>query len=117
LTNNGHVCPDLITGQWDLKVMGNFTQTETGNLNVDIASASNYGRVQVDGDGKLSGVLFVSLPTSYSPTVGQTFPNIISASGGLTANFSQIIAYPPNVTWQANQNGSSLSLQVVSVSN
>jgi autotransporter-associated beta strand protein len=114
LINNGHVCPDLVSGPWNLQVNGNFTQTATGNVNVDIGSVSNYGQIQVNGAATLNGVLHVSLQDTCTPAIGQIFPNIITAGGGLTGTFSQIIPYPPNVTWQANYHGNSVSLQVVS---
>ncbi|MGA2404533.1 MAG: metallophosphoesterase family protein [Syntrophobacteraceae bacterium] len=116
LANNGCVCPDLITGPWNLNVNGNFTQTATGSFNVDITSATNYGYMQVNGAANLSGGLYVSMPTSYSPTVGQIFSNVITAANGLTGTFGQIISNPPNIIWQANQTSNSLSLQVLQVS-
>jgi hypothetical protein len=99
-----------------LNVNGNFTQTATGSFNVDITSATNYGYMQVNGAANLSGGLYVSMPTSYSPTVGQIFSNVITAANGLTGTFGQIISNPPNIIWQANQTSNSLSLQVLQVS-
>jgi len=114
LTNNGHVCPDLVTVPWNLQVNGNFTQSAMGNINVDIASASTYGQMQINGAANLSGDIFVSLQNGYTPAVGQLFPNIITANGGLIGTFNpNIISYPPNVTWQAVYTGNSVSLQVV----
>lgn len=116
VTNAGLICPDLMTGPWDLTVTGNYAQTTTGSLNLDIASASTYGRVHVDGDVTLDGALFVSMPSGYPATVGQTFPNVITAGGSLTGNFSRIVVSPPDTALQTTQNGNSLSLEVVSAS-
>lgn len=118
LTNSGYFCPDLVTGPWSLKVTGGFTQTATGNLNVDIASALNYGRIPVKGTANLSGDLYVTLQFGYCPAVNQSLP-IITADGGLTGTFDHIIPVgylPPNLTWKPIYTGNSFSLQLVPVS-
>jgi autotransporter-associated beta strand protein len=115
LVNNGYACPDLIPGPWNLQVTGDFTQTEGGNFNVDIASASNYGSMQVAGNLNLDGYLYVTLQNEFTPAVGQTF-TIITYSGSLNGAFnSKIIANPSNVGWSVDYNDNKVTLTVQSV--
>ena len=118
VTNNGYVCPDLVTGPWTLKVTGGFTQTATGNLNVDIGSAAKFGSMQVTGPVNLGGDLHVSLQGGYAPSDNQTFSNVITAGGGLTGTFDRIIGNGSlNTTWVPIYTANSLSLRAVVTSN
>jgi autotransporter-associated beta strand protein len=114
LVNHGYANPDLVTGPWNLQVTGDFTQTAGGKFDVDIASASNYGCMQVAGDVNLDGDLYVSLQNMYFPAVGQTF-TIITHGGGLKGTFSNVIGSPPNVTWSVDYNENKVNLTVLNV--
>lgn len=97
LTNSGEVSPGLSSGPWNLGVTGDYAQSATGTLTVNIASATDYGQLQVTGSpgaANLNGVVSVALQNDYEPVAHQVFPNIITASGSLTGRFSQIIVTP-----------------------
>lgn len=115
LINDGYVSPDLITGPWSLNVAGDFRQNASGNFNVDMLTSTTYGQMNVSGAANLSGALYISFQASFSPQAGQTFPNIITASGGVTGTFSNIICpeMPQKLQWTAIYNGNSVSLQAV----
>jgi hypothetical protein len=118
LTNNGNVSPGFYTGPWNLNVTGSYAQTTAGGLDVEIATATNYGQIQVTGSpgsANLSGIVYVTLQNDYIPAPNQVFPNIITASGGLTGTFSQI-ANPmitPGLYWQPIYTANSFSLKAV----
>lgn len=115
LVNNGYACPDLIPGPWNLQVTGDFTQSATGTFNVDISSGSNYGLMQVNGVANLAGNLSVTLQNEFYPAVNQSF-TIINASGGLQGTFNPIImANPPNVTWDVEYTGNTVTVKAVKV--
>jgi autotransporter-associated beta strand protein len=118
LTNGGEVSPGLSTGPWNLGVTGSYAQTAAGTLNVNIASATEYGQLQVTsspGAANLNGVVSVDLQNDFIPAANQIFPNIITASGGLSGTFSQIIVAPetPNLSWQPIYGANSFGLKAV----
>ena len=118
LTNNGNVSPGLYDGPWNLGVTDGYTQAATGTLTVNIGSATDYGRLQITGTpgaAQLNGIVSVALQNDYEPVAYQLFPNIITASGGLTGTFSQIIVTPqtPNLNWRPVYTANSFGLQAV----
>ena len=118
LTNNGNVSPGLYTGPWNLGVTGSYAQTAAGTLKVNIASATEYGQLQITGTpgtANLNGVVSVDLQNDFIPAANQVFPNIITASGGLSGTFSQIIVTPdtPTLSWQPIYTANSFGLKAV----
>ena len=69
LTNSAIVAPGNSPGT--LHVGGNYTQTDTGTLRIEIASADNLDHLDVGNKAKLDGDLDVSLLGSYRPKRGQ----------------------------------------------
>jgi autotransporter-associated beta strand protein len=118
LTNNGNVCPGFYTGPWILDVTGNYAQTAAGTFKVNIGSATEYGHLQITGTlgtATLNGVVSIDLQNDFIPAANQVFPNIITASGGLSGTFSKIIVAPstPNLSWQPIYTANSFSLKAV----
>jgi autotransporter-associated beta strand protein len=118
LTNNGNVSPGLYTGPWILGVNGNYAQTAAGTFQVKIGSASEYSQLQITGTpgtATLNGVLSIDMQNDYVPANNQVFPNIITASGGLSGTFSQIVvaSEAPNLSWQPIYTANSFSLKAV----
>jgi autotransporter-associated beta strand protein len=118
LTNNGNVCPGLYTGPWILNVSGNYAQSAAGTFKVNIGSATEYGHLQITGTpgtATLNGVLSIDMQNDYVPANNQVFPNIITASGGLSGTFSQIVvaSEAPNLSWQPIYGANSFGLKAV----
>jgi len=118
LTNNGNVSPGFYSGPWNLSVTGSYAQTAPGTLNVNIASATEYGQLQITGTpgtATLNGVLSIDLQNDFIPAADQVFPNIITASGGLNGIFSRIIVTPstPNLSWLPVYTANSFGLRAV----
>ena len=118
LTNNGNVSPGFYTGPWILGVTGNYAQTAAGTFKVNIGSATEYGQLQITGTpgtATLNGVLSIDMQNDYVPAANQVFPNIITASGGLSGTFSQIVvaSEAPNLSWQPIYGANSFGLKAV----
>lgn len=118
LTNNGNVCPGLYSGPWILNVTGNYAQSAAGTFKVNIGSATEYGQLQITGapgTATLNGVLSIDVQNDYVPAANQVFPNIITASGGLSGTFSQIVvaSEAPNLSWQPIYGANSFGLKAV----
>jgi hypothetical protein len=118
LTNNGGVSPGFYNGPWNLGVTGSYAQTAAGTLSVNIASATEYGQLQITGSpgaANLNGIVSVDLQNDFIPAANQVYPNIITASGGLSGTFSRIIVTPdtPTLSWQPIYTANSFGLQAV----
>ena len=71
-----------------LTIGGNYTQTATGTLFVQIASSTVYDRLVIGGTATLGGTLQVSFLNGYTPTKGETFKYI--TAGFVTGAFTNI---------------------------
>ncbi len=71
LTNNGTLGPGTSVGT--LNISGNYAQSSGGKLQVELASPTNFDRLQVNGNAALAGTLEVSLINGYMPAVGDSF--------------------------------------------
>jgi hypothetical protein len=85
ITINGNVVNDgqSIAGAGGrLSVAGNFTQTTTGQLDVELGgvTTSNFGRLQVSAAVNLAGTLNVVLVGGFVPASGNTFEVITFGS-------------------------------------
>ena len=98
LANGGSVKPGDAPGI--MTVNGNYSQTASGTLVEQIASASNYASLLVGGTASLNGTLAPVLLGGYIPAVNQVFPGVITASGGVTGAFSSVANSTPILGWQ-----------------
>ena len=69
-----------------------FVQTATGTFRIDLQgiAASQFDRLQIDNQAQLAGSLDLVLGDGYVPVLGDML-NIISAAGGVTGTFSNVI--------------------------
>ncbi|MDD5643448.1 MAG: autotransporter domain-containing protein, partial [Syntrophales bacterium] len=112
LVNAGTVSPGQSPGK--LSINGSYTQTATGTYQAEIASTSVYDQIDVTGSpgtANLNGALAVSLLGGYRPLGNQVF-SIITATGGITGTFSNIINQQIGLTllWQLRYNTNSVDL-------
>ena len=94
LTNNGTVSPGNSPGT--INVTGNYVQSATGTLLIEIASASSFDHLVVTGSAALAGTLQVNTLGGYNP-VGQSYTFLNAASvtgtfGTFTTNFTTAAA-------------------------
>ena len=86
VTNQGIVSPGNSPGT--LTIGGNYTQTATGTLLIQIASPTYYDRLVVGGTAALGGTLQVSFLSGYKPKKGDTFQYLTAAY--ISGTFSNI---------------------------
>ncbi|HET6884554.1 MAG TPA: hypothetical protein VFI31_30650, partial [Pirellulales bacterium] len=91
LSNAGTVNPGTVGGAGTLNVTGNYTQTSTGTLAVDIGGTTvgtQYDRLAIGGTASMSGSFNSRLVNGFSPSGGQSFTPLTygSFSGGYSAN-------------------------------
>ena len=90
VANRGTVFPGSSIGV--LTITGNYTQSATGLLNIEITPAATpgvgYDQLLVSGSARLAGSLGVAVD-SGSYTVGTKY-DILHADGGVSGTFSQV---------------------------
>jgi autotransporter-associated beta strand protein len=77
LVNNGTVSPGTSPGT--INVAGNYTQSSSGKLIIEIASASSFDRLLITGTASLAGTLQVDTLGGYNP-IGQSFTFLTASS-------------------------------------
>lgn len=70
LTNNGTVSPGTSPGT--INVTGNYTQSSTGLLFIEVASAASFDRLIMTGTAALAGTLQYAILGGFNP-LGQSF--------------------------------------------
>ena len=86
--NGGTVSPGGDGAIGTLTIHGNYTQTSSGTLNIDLASASSFDRLLIDVAASLAGALHVNLINGFMPSHNQTFT--IMTFGSHTGNFTSV---------------------------
>lgn len=86
LVNHGTVSPGISPGT--ITVSGNYTQSATGKLVIELASATSFDQLVISGTATLAGGLQVDVIGGYVP-VGQSFP-VLTAAGGVTGTFGTL---------------------------
>ncbi len=76
-------------------ISGDYTQTTTGRLDVDIAGPGNMERdiYETSGDVALAGEIVVTLADGYMPMPGETF-EVFTSNGMLTGAFDSVTGEP-----------------------
>lgn len=84
LVNEGTVAPGHSPGT--LTVNGNYRQTSSGSLVMEVASNTTFDRLRVTGTATLGGAL-VMQGLGYTPTAGETYPLV--QAGSVNGTFAQ----------------------------
>jgi hypothetical protein len=117
--NSSSISPGLPTGELD--IAGNYQQTATGVLNIDIGGYSggtNFDLITVaagggGGNAALNGTLNVSLTNGFSPTNGATFTFL---KAGSRAGSFTTFNYPSNdIGMQLNLDATSATIKVTNL--
>jgi hypothetical protein len=112
VTNEGTVAPGAATGTF--LIDGDFTQRAAGRLLIEIASATDFDQLAVNGDVTLGGTLAASLTGGFTPTAGQQFSIFGDQVDSLTGAFNAV-EFPVfnGLTFAVSQTSNSFVLRVV----
>jgi hypothetical protein len=70
-----------------LTINGNYTQSSTGVLVIDIASATDFTKLDVTGTATLDGTLDINFLDGYEPPANTDFA-FLEAGGGVAGDFT-----------------------------
>jgi YD repeat-containing protein len=117
--NSGQLSPgDGSTSPGVLNISGNYIQTATGILTINVGGATagtGYGQLNISGSATLNGTLNATLFNGFAPAVEEQFSVIQSASEAgdfSTFNSSQINSSPAFA-----ENADATGAEIVGVSN
>ena len=88
VSNAGTIYPGWGNGIGRLEISGNYTQSVTAALKVELASTHAHDVLAITGQANLDGRLEISLLPGYTPAEGDTFP--ILTCGARVGQFTQI---------------------------
>jgi hypothetical protein len=111
VTNNGTLLPGEDGAPGVVTINGNYTQTATGTLAIQIAATdvASFNQLVVNGTANLDGTLDVMLLNGYMPNSGDSF--VVMTFGAASGSFAAVtgdgalfsVNYDPNdVTLVAN---------------
>lgn len=86
LTNAGTVSPGNSPGT--ITVTGNYAQTSTGILAIELASAASFDHLVVNGSAVLAGTLQINAIGGYNP-IGASY-TFLTAAGGVSGTFTTV---------------------------
>ena len=112
LTNSGTI---ILAASDVLAVAGSYTQTATGTLSDTIAgtaASGKFGAINATGAASLGGTLAITVPSSFSPTMGDTYP--IMAYSSHTGTFATItgLSLPGGLSLVPGYNAKNVALTV-----
>ena len=83
--NHSRVAPGGSPGT--LTIGGNYTQTSSGSLLIQLASPTLYDKLVIGGQASLAGGLALEYLNGFHPKKGDSF-TILTADGGVTGQFT-----------------------------
>lgn len=88
-----HFSGDLKPGNsiGTLTVNGDYIQDTQGKLIIEIASTTSNDLLAVNGEADLNGILQTSWTGGYTPALKTKFGTFLTASGGVSGQFSSLI--------------------------
>jgi hypothetical protein len=104
---------EVATGVGTLSINGNYSQTTSGRLNLELAATNNFDQLNVSGTVSLNGGLILDRLAGFEPALGASFAAI--TAGNLTGTFSSIqnTSIVTGRVFQAAYGSSNLNLNVV----
>ncbi len=113
VTNRGVVAPGSSPGV--LSVTGDYTQSSTGKLTIEIASASSFDRMLIGSQASLGGTLQLTLLAGFVPACGSGFDILDWGSRSGTFVSVQLPALSGSLAWSTTRLYTDGIISVVSV--
>jgi T5SS/PEP-CTERM-associated repeat protein len=109
--NGGLLSPGISPGT--LILTGNFSQTASGDMLVELASTASFDRLLVSSTATLNGTLTIQLLDGFIPNVGQSFTFL--AADDVDGTFAtEMLPSVPNLAFDVIYNSQSVVLTVFS---
>ncbi len=109
LNEGGTLAPESLT-----LVLGNYSQTEAGRLEIELQSNAVFDQLVVKGLAFLDGLLDVSLRGGYSPMIGDAF-NFLATADGVGGAFESLLlpSLDSGLEWDIRYNRFDTVLEVI----
>ncbi|MDD1417731.1 SBBP repeat-containing protein [Dolichospermum sp. ST_sed1] len=97
-----------------LNITGNYSQSGTGILNLELGSATSFDKFAITGAADLGGTLKLNLTSGFTPTIGTKFAVLTYGSATLKSfNNIQGIDISSSLAFAPTSTGNNLTLEVV----
>lgn len=105
----------MVTGSGVVDVDGDFSQSATGSLEIEITgdSIGQFGTIEVLDDAVLDGALDVTLGGLFDPDAGDTFQILSASSVSGTFDTVDLPALAAGLVWRVDYQSSNVSLDVL----
>lgn len=90
LLNHGTVAPGGGGAIGRLTVQGNYTQSSTGSLTVELQAANSFDQLATNGTASLNGRLNIRLLNGFSPPLASTYDVVTAQTPGSSGSFSSV---------------------------
>jgi len=90
ILNDGIVAPGESPGT--LHVIGDYVQSEMGELRIEILSDTEYDQLLIDGLAQLAGTLVIDVAPGFTP---QAIPLTILSASAIEGDFGQVVLDNP----------------------
>ena len=110
--SGGQINPGNTIGT--LTVAGDYSQTGTGTVNLELGSATSFDRLNITGAADLGGILKLNLTSGFTPTIGTKFA-VLTYGSATTKSFNTIqgIDISSSLAFAPTSTGNNLTLEVV----
>ncbi|AFZ60550.1 SBBP repeat-containing protein [Anabaena cylindrica FACHB-243] len=108
----GQVNPGNTIGT--LNIIGDYSQSSTGTLNLELSSATTFDKLAITGAADIGGILKLNLTGAYTPTIGNKF-TVLTYGSATTKSFNSIegIDISSSLAFAPTSTGNNLTLEVV----
>jgi filamentous hemagglutinin family protein len=90
LLNHGTVSPGGAGSIGRLTVQGNYTQSSTGSLTVELGATDGFDQLATNGTASLNGRLNIRLLNGFKPPLASTYDVVTAQTLGSSGSFSSV---------------------------
>jgi hypothetical protein len=90
LLNHGTVAPGGAGSLGRITVQGNYTQSGTGSLTVELGATDGFDQLATNGSASLNGRLNIRLLNGFEPPLASTYDVVTAQALGSSGSFSSV---------------------------
>jgi len=90
LLNHGTVSPGGAGSLGRITVQGNYTQSSTGSLTVELGATDGFDQLATNGTASLNGRLNIRLLNGFEPPLASTYDVVTAQTLGSSGSFSSV---------------------------
>jgi uncharacterized protein with beta-barrel porin domain len=114
LENKGGIFIAAVQTGGGVNLTGNYTQSASGGLQININSGTNYGSLIAGGTATINGgAINPVLENGFVPSENEVFSGVLQASSGITGTFGSIGNFSPTMIAEVEYTPDSVNIEAV----